>query len=266
MQIYHLPALETNYFWLLQPDADRRDAYIFDPGDAAPVIDALKRYNLTLAGIVLTHHHWDHTDGIDALLEHHSIPVYGPISKRIPQVTHPLTEGDSLDLGSTRWSILATPGHTLDHIVYYCANTQHATQPSGVLIAGDTIFAGGCGRMFEGTPEMFLQSLNKIAQLPNDTVLYCSHEYTLANLAFAQAVEPNNPDIAQRLTRERRKREQKMPTLPSSIGLELATNPFVRCQQPTVINSANSKSGQVQTTPADVFAVLRAWKNDFPAN
>jgi len=129
MQIYGLPALETNYFWLLQPDTERRDAYIFDPGDAAPVLEALKQHELTLAGIVLTHHHWDHTDGIDGLLEHHQVPVCGPSSSganssRIRQVTHPLADGDTLELGSTRWQIIATPGHTLDHIVYYRADAE----------------------------------------------------------------------------------------------------------------------------------------------
>ncbi|WP_339615165.1 hydroxyacylglutathione hydrolase [uncultured Gilvimarinus sp.] len=259
MQIYCLPALETNYFWLLQPDPKSSDAYIFDPGDAAPVLAALKQRELTLAGIVLTHHHWDHTDGIDELLEHHQVPVYGPHSTRIPQVTQPLAEGDTLELGGTQWRILATPGHTLDHIVYYRPDAK----PNGVLIAGDTLFAGGCGRMFEGDPERFQQSLDKLAQLPANTTLYCSHEYTVANLVFAQAVEPENPDIAARLNSARKKREQHQPTVPSTIALELATNPFLRCTQAPVVASASEYSGCSQDSAADVFAVLRRWKDGF---
>ena len=268
LNISPISAFSDNYIWLLY-DEDSREAFVVDPGDAAPVEAALKEMQLSLTGILITHHHWDHTGGIDELLNAYpNIPVYGPTNEKITQINNRLVDTQTilLDMFDLTLSVMTVPGHTLDHIAYYWSNTEHATQPSGILIAGDTIFAGGCGRMFEGTPEMFLQSLNKITQLPDDTVLYCSHEYTLANLAFAQAVEPNNSDITQRLIRERHKREQQIPTLPSSIGLELATNPFVRCQQPAVINSANSKSGQTQTTPADVFAVLRAWKNDFPVN
>jgi hydroxyacylglutathione hydrolase len=259
MRIYGLPALDSNYFWLVQPEPQKPAAYIFDPGDAAPVQTALQQHQLTLAGIVLTHHHWDHTDGIDALLQDNAVPVYGPASERIAQVSHPLAEGDTLELGDGRWQVLASPGHTLEHIVYY-----HPTAlGSGVLVAGDTLFAAGCGRMFEGTPEMFWHSLQTLAQLPAETQMYCSHEYTLANLAFAQAVEPDNPDIAARLTRERQKREQGRPTLPSSIGLEQATNPFLRCQHAAVVASASAFSGQTLRSPSEVFAVLRAWKDTF---
>ncbi|WP_339896896.1 hydroxyacylglutathione hydrolase [uncultured Gilvimarinus sp.] len=262
MQIYGLPALETNYFWLLQPDSAQPEAYIFDPGDAQPVLRALEQYRLTLAGIVLTHHHWDHTDGIDELLEHNQVPVYGPDNERIAHISHPLADGDELQLGETCWQVMTTPGHTLDHIVYYRADAE----PDGVLIAGDTLFAGGCGRMFEGTPEVFLRSLTKLAQLPAHTVLYCSHEYTLANLAFAQAVEPNNQAIARRLAAERAKRGQGRPTLPSNIALELATNPFLRCTEPEIIANAAAYSGGQLHSAEEVFATLRQWKNEFPGN
>ncbi|WP_041523196.1 hydroxyacylglutathione hydrolase [Gilvimarinus agarilyticus] len=262
MQIYGLPALETNYFWLLQPDSSQPDAYIFDPGDAQPVRRALKQHRLSLKGIVLTHHHWDHTDGIDALLEHSQVPVYGPRSDRIPQVTHPLADGDEVQLGETRWQVLATPGHTLDHVVYYRADAE----PHGVLIAGDTLFAGGCGRMFEGTPDVFINSLTALARLPAQTTVYCSHEYTLANLNFALAVEPDNQALIERIATERTKREQQLPTIPSNMALELSTNPFLRCSEPQVISSAAAYSGRSLSSAEDVFAVLRQWKNDFPSN
>lgn len=260
MKIYRLAALETNYFWLLQPDAEHPDAYIFDPGDAAPVLAALKQYDLTLAGIVLTHHHWDHTDGVDGLLQQQPVPVYGPDSARIAQVTQPLYNGDTLNLGSSSWQVIATPGHTLDHLVYYCP------EPEGILIAGDTLFAAGCGRMFEGTPEVFFASLLTLAQLPSNTQLYCSHEYTQDNLAFASAVEPHNTAIAERLESVRQLRQRGESSVPSTLATELATNPFLRCDQASVMASARAHSGQPLVSTVEVFAALRGWKDNFRPN
>ncbi len=261
MRLFSFPALQTNYFWLLQPDDDSNKAYIFDPGDAAPVRRQLNEHKLELAGIVITHHHWDHTDGINDLLQDFPVPVYGPKSVKIPQVTHTLKGGDTLRLGSVELNVQDTPGHTLDHITYYLG---HSEPPR--LFSADNIFGAGCGRMFEGSSEQFLNSLKQLAQLPPDTLVCCSHEYTLDNIEFALAVEPNNAALRQRQQNEEAKRAQGLATVPSTLELELATNPFLRTDQPEVITSAERHSGRRLTNESDVFATLRQWKDGFRKN
>lgn len=256
LTIYPIPALESNYFWLLQPSKLKSDAYILDPGDAQPVLDCLQQHHLTLAGIIVTHHHWDHTDGIDQLLKYHKVPVYGPESARIPQVTHVLNEGDMLTLPDLQLEVLAVPGHTLDHLAYLHIDSQPAK-----LFCGDSLFAGGCGRMFEGEPEQMLASLNKLAALPGTTEVYCSHEYTVKNLQFALEVEPRNGEIQSRLEEEQRKRQQNLSTIPSTIALERRTNPFLRCHSADVKAAAEQKIGAPLASDAAVFATIRRWKD-----
>lgn len=260
VRLYCLPALKTNYFWLLQPDEQVPEAYIFDPGDAAPVRDALQKHRLTLSGIVVTHHHWDHTDGIDSLLSAHPVPVYGPKSERIPQVTHTLSEGDTLTLGRLEFQVLATPGHTLDHIAFLLP--RRGEQPAS-LFSADNIFGAGCGRMFEGEPEVFLKTLKRLASLEAETRIYCSHEYTLANIAFALAVEPENAALQRRRDSEQARRDQSEPTVPLTLALELATNPFLRTDQPAVAAAAETHAGATLATEAEVFAEIRRWKDHF---
>ncbi|WP_020209654.1 hydroxyacylglutathione hydrolase [Gilvimarinus chinensis] len=261
MRLFSFPALQTNYFWLLQPDDNSANAYIFDPGDAEPVRQQLKQHELTLAGIVVTHHHWDHTDGIDDLLTDFNVPVYGPSSPKIPQITHPLKGGDTLALGPLTLEVLDTPGHTLEHIAYFLPNSEPPR-----LFSADNIFGAGCGRMFEGSAEQFVNSLQQLCQLPPDTLICCSHEYTIDSIQFALSVEPNNLELRKRQEEEKRKRAQRLPTIPSSLALELATNPFLRTTEVEVIASAEHYSGRRLTSESEVFAAIRHWKDNFGKN
>lgn len=259
MVIYPLPALKTNYFWLVQPVTESPVAYIFDPGDEPPVSRALAEHQLELGGMIITHHHWDHTDGIAALRQRFNVPIYGPHSDKIPSVTHFLGDGDTLNLPHFKLQVMATPGHTLDHIAYLHidAEGQHH------LFSADNIFAAGCGRRFEGSAEAFYQSLQKLAALPASTRVYCSHEYTLANIRFALAVEPDNQPLRERQAIEQQKRDRGEPTVPTTLDLELATNPFLRCHQQTVQRAAAEHAGAALDSPTAVFDVLRRWKDSF---
>lgn len=251
-----VPAFSDNYLWLFHR-AGEREAYIVDPGDATPVLAALDHHQLTLAGIVITHHHPDHTGGIDSLLSRYQVPVYGPAVGSVPQVDHPLKQDDVLTLGNgLRFDIFEVPGHTLDHIAYYNAEAE-------ILFCGDTLFAGGCGRLFEGTPEQMYRSLQKLARLPGDTRVYCAHEYTLANLRFAKAVEGDNEALAKRIQQDTEQRQRQLPTVPSTIALENATNPFMRSHVAAVIDSARRHSGTSLESPAQVLGAVRAWKDRF---
>ncbi|MDQ2075704.1 hydroxyacylglutathione hydrolase [Marinimicrobium sp. ABcell2] len=249
-----IPTLDTNYVWLLK-GTDRR-AYIVDPGEAAPVIERLQEGQLTLAGVLITHHHWDHTDGLDDLLAYSQVPVYGPSSVR--QVSEPLSEGEHLTLEHVTFEVIALPGHTLDHIAYY--SPAGANQPP-VVFCGDALFAGGCGRLFEGTAEQALHSLKKLTQLPPDTLVYCAHEYTLANLRFARLADPDNPALESRRGREERALARTGITLPTVMSEELATNPFLRCREPAIRKQVEAHAGRELKTEADVFAALRSWKD-----
>lgn len=262
LKIIPVPAFTDNYLWLLHPE-NSNDAYVVDPGSAEPIETALAKYGLNLAGILVTHHHGDHIGGIQELTAERDIPVYGPDSRNIPFITQPLSEGDTIRLGGQfDFQVMAVPGHTLDHIVFYCAE-------EAVLFCGDTLFAGGCGRMFEGTPEQMYASLEKLAQLPPETAVYCAHEYTLSNLKFALAVEPGNEKLQARQQRAESTRAFGSPTVPSTIGLELDTNPFLRVQIPAVVAAAREEAAKnhehfaSNSEPSAIFVVLRAWKDNF---
>ena len=248
-----LPALQDNYIWLIRDD---RHAVVVDPGDAAPVLDYLAREQLQLTAILNTHHHPDHVGGNTGLLSRFKVPVYGPAKERIPTMTHPLAEGDSVELPafSLRLSVLDIGGHTAGHIGYYGANS---------LFCGDTLFGCGCGRLFEGTPQQMLASLQKLANLPDATNVFCGHEYTLANIRFAKSVDPDNADLLAREKKDTKARAANLPTLPSTIKLEKDTNPFLRCSTPEVVKAANHFTGRTLSDAVDVFAAIRAWKNQF---
>ncbi len=252
IKISPIPAYSDNYIWLIQ-FGDHQVAVV-DPGDAAPIQKVLQQQRLQLAAILVTHNHWDHIDGIEILLQQHQVPVFGPASKQTPGLTHPCVAGEQIQIGELNLDVMDVPGHTQDHIAYY----GHQA-----LFCGDTLFAAGCGRLLGGSAEQLYDSLNNIAKLPITTEIYCTHEYTLSNLKFAQAVEPKNQQIIQRIVTEEEKRQQGQPTLPSTLQLELATNPFLRCQSNTVINSAEKFSRQTLNSPAKVFKLLRCWKDDF---
>jgi len=259
LQIHTIPAFKDNYFWLIQPDIQSTDTYIVDPGDAQPVLDYLAQQGLQLRGILLTHHHHDHVDGAADLSNRFKVPIYGPDSPRMPQVTHLLSEGDILPLGSVSAEILGLAGHTLDHIAYLI---KPASKPP-LLFSGDTLFAAGCGRLFDGTAPLLHQALQKIAALPDDTFIYGGHEYTLTNLRFALAIEPDNEDLKMRLKVETQKQAQGIPTLPTQLGLERRTNPFLRCHLNPVRVAVEQMSKQHLATDGEVFASLRRLKDNF---
>lgn len=252
--IIPIPAFDDNYIWCIQNNSD---CFVVDPGDASPVLDHCQHQGLTLKGILITHHHWDHTNGIPALLEHFpGIAVFGPASGNTKEITRPLSEGDKIALSALELelSVLEVPGHTLDHIAYVC---DHG------VFCGDTLFSGGCGRLFEGTPAQMHQSLGKLSALPDNLPVYCTHEYTLANLKFAKAVEDENADLLTYTDWALRQRENLQPTLPSSIGREKAINPFLRVANEKVIKQAEQRAGKALTQAEDVFAVIRSWKDHF---
>ncbi len=256
MEIHAVPAFQDNYLWVL---VEGPHAAVVDPGDAAPVEHFLAARGLALAAILATHHHADHVGGVEALAARWRCPVFGPAGERIAGLTRTLVEGDRLEVPGIGLAleVLDVPGHTAGHIAYV------ARDPEPLLFCGDTLFACGCGRLFEGTPAQMLDSLAKLAALPEATRVYCAHEYTMANIRFARAVEPGNRPLAQREARDAATRARGEPTVPSTIGLERATNPFLRWRAAEVVASAERRAGHALPGPVDVFAAIRSWKNTF---
>lgn len=258
LTLHPIPAFTDNYIWCLH---DNQSAYVVDPGQADPVLDYLRDRSLNLKGILITHHHWDHVSGIEALLEAYpDIPVWGPANETIPGRTESLGEGDLLALDwGIKLRVFEVPGHTLGHIAYYGTDTPIGS----LLFCGDTLFSSGCGRLFEGTPEQMHHSLQKLASLPGDTKVCCTHEYTTSNLTFAQAVEPYNKDIQERVSAVSNLRGQNLPSLPSTVSLELKVNPFLRVTESTVLESLKEKCGRRPANEVESFAKLREWKDNF---
>ncbi len=256
LRVLAVPAFNDNYLWLIH---DGVHAAVVDPGDAAPILAALDEHHLTLTAILLTHHHADHIGGVPALLARNDVPVFGPRADGIAAVTVALGEDDLVDVPglALRLRVLDVPGHTLGHIAYVSE-----TAGANWLFCGDTLFAGGCGRLFEGTPAQMRDSLAKLAALPGQTEVYCAHEYTLSNLRFAQLAEPGNARIGERIAVETAKRERGVPTVPSSIALEQATNPFLRHQQAAIAAELVAQGRMTAGAGAlAAFAALREWKN-----
>lgn len=255
LNVLTVPAFHDNYLWLIH---NGKHAVAVDPGDAAPILAALQQHGLSLTAILLTHHHADHIGGVPALLQHFKTPVYGPRHDNIDCIGKPLDEGDIVHIGELPLSlkVIEVPGHTKGHIAYY-------TSGQGWLFCGDTLFAGGCGRLFEGTPQQMTASLAKLAALPDDTQVFCAHEYTLANLKFALEVEPENPALLSRIESERQKRQYDIPTVPSTIGLEKATNPFLRYRETAIVRYLQATGRLESDDPVMAFAALREWKNTY---
>ncbi len=263
LQVWPIPAFDDNYIWCIH---DGRSALVVDPGDADPVLAYLNDQKLTLTGILITHHHADHTGGVLNLLQNLGthIPVYGPAGDNIPGRTIVAKQDDKIEIATPRVSLVVyeVPGHTLSHIAYFANMQANVVEP--MLFCGDTLFASGCGRLFEGTPTQMTESLAKFASLPKNTLVYCTHEYTLSNIRFALAVEPNNLNLLSWAEKAQALRALNLPTLPTTIGQELQVNPFMRCDQAEVIAMAKEVSGQLNLpTPAHVLAVIRAWKDRF---
>ncbi|APV50557.1 hydroxyacylglutathione hydrolase [Betaproteobacteria bacterium GR16-43] len=253
MRIHAVPAFQDNYLWLLENEGK---AAVVDPGDAEPIEAALAERGLELTAILATHHHGDHVGGLKALAAHWKCPAFGPAGEAIGGLTQKLREGDRVKVPGlgVEFSVLDVPGHTAGHIAYV---------GEGVAFVGDTLFACGCGRLFEGTPAQMSASLAKLAKLPGETLAYCAHEYTMANIRFGEAVEPGNAKLHARKARDAAKRARCEPTVPMTIADELATNPFLRCSEPEVIASAERHAGRALAGPVEVFAEIRAWKNSF---
>jgi hydroxyacylglutathione hydrolase len=294
--IHPIPALKDNYIWLLA-NPDNHKALIVDPGDAQPVIDYLESHQLDLAAMLITHHHWDHTNGIEALKAKYGCLVYGSIDNQHTAITDRFNHGDSLKLPALglEFQAIAVPGHTLDHMAFYLepkttlsqlgqivepklghpqgvplqvassgfkkANISYSNEEAPYVFTGDTLFSAGCGRIFEGTPSQMYESLQRLLALPDDTRIFCGHEYTLSNLKFAKQVEPNNPVITEHQGRVESLRAKGLASLPSTIALEKQINPFLRATEPDVIQAASQYAGKTLAEPWQVFAALREWKN-----
>ncbi len=248
-----IPAFNDNYIWVLH---DARDAVLVDPGDAAPCIEFLESRGLNLTSILVTHHHGDHVGGLSDLAARYRPRICGPARENIPALTEAVADGDTITIANPelQFSVIATPGHTLDHVAYY---------GGGRLFCGDTLFACGCGRLFEGTPAMMAASLNRLAQLPDDTQVFCAHEYTLGNIRFARSVDGRNPALLEREKHDQQLRKVGRPTLPSTMALEKATNPFLRCNAPDLVHAAKTRLKRPPRDAVEVFAVLRQAKDVF---
>ena len=255
LQIIPIPAFNDNYIWAIIHPVHRQ-VIIVDPGDAAAVIHYLQKNKLKLQAIFITHHHGDHTHGIPEICQYEPVPVFGPHNKSIQGVTTWVAEPNEVKVNANFpvYQVLDIPGHTLDHIAYFA---------QGMLFCGDTLFAAGCGRLFEGSAAQMLGSLQKISALPDRTQIYCAHEYTLNNLRFAVMVESGNPAIHARIKSVQALGDQQLPSLPSSLSEEKATNPFLRCNSPEIIHRVEAYVGQPLEEQVAVFAGLRAWKDLF---
>ena len=256
LNVHPIHAFSDNYIWVIH---NQTHAAVIDPGIASPVIEYLQSKKLQLSAILITHHHHDHTGGNTELLQSFDVPVYGPHNESIATVSHPLLEGEQVNLAgmSLNLMVLDTPGHTRGHIAYYGSN------PFNMVFCGDTLFSCGCGRVFEGTVQQMYQSLQKLSQLPSNTLIFCTHEYTLGNIQFARTVDPENERLIDFEISAQELRNRNVPTIPTTLILERKINPFIRCEQQEIINSAQNYSGKSLLDPIEVFTVLREWKNNF---
>lgn len=256
MKLTPLPAFNDNYIWMVEQD---QRAWVVDPGQAEPVLTALSQQGLKLEGILITHHHGDHTGGVSALRQATGAAVHGPAGEDLPEPCVRHRAGDTVQVLGTAFTVMDVPGHTAGHIAYWGQPKQQAP----LLFCGDTLFSAGCGRNFEGTPAQLYASLKHLTQLPDDSRVCCAHEYTLSNLQFAAATEPDNDDIVQHVARCQRLRQQGRPTLPSTVGLEKRINPFLRAHLPALHAAAMGYDAGTPANPEGVFSTLRQWKNVF---
>ncbi|MBL1433377.1 MAG: hydroxyacylglutathione hydrolase [Gammaproteobacteria bacterium] len=260
IDVIPIPIFDDNYIWVIR-HATRADgpldhAVVVDPGDAEPILDFLEREKLTLSAVLITHKCYDHVMGIGALVAQHPAPIYGPSVDTIKGVSHPLNDNAVITITPLlEFKAMLVPGHTLGHLAFYTP---------GHVFVGDVMFAGGCGRIKQGgSAKQMFNSLQRLAQLPQETKIYCAHEYTLANLAFAQTVEPSNPAITKRIESVSALRDSGQPSLPSILAVELETNPFLRCFKPEITQSVRAQADISVTTEFDVFSALRSWKDYF---
>ncbi len=253
LSIKPIKALSDNYIWLVTTN---EGSIVIDPGEPKQIIDLVKSNEIDLEGILITHHHYDHTNGIEEILKYKKVEVYGP-KNNLNSITKRVKQNDVFNLIGLKFEVIETPGHTLDHIAFYCLKDEKS-----ILFCGDTLFSGGCGRVFEGTYSQMYESLKKLSKLPEDTQIFCGHEYTSSNLQFACAVEPNNQFIREYNQEIIEKTKNGEPSLPSSLKIEHMINPFIRCNEENLIDNINKKFGEV-SSEIEIFSTLRKWKDDF---
>lgn len=259
ISINPIPAFRDNYLWLLD---DGQRAVVVDPGDAVAVHNYLKKHNLDLEAILVTHHHSDHTAGIAQLKNQYQCTVYGPKNDVVDNLDYRCCEGQTIAIASmpAKFEVIEVPGHTLGHIAFFLPSNQLS---DNLLFCGDTLFSGGCGRLFEGTAAQMLNSLQKIMSLPDNTQIYPAHEYTLSNLNFAIKIDPNNSDLKRYREQVTNKRDNNMPTLPTTLLLEKKINPFLRTQSPAIIDAIEKQVNQSDLSPEELFKAVRTWKDKF---
>ena len=254
-EVSAIKAFSDNYIWTLIKDGE---VTVVDPGDPEPVKNYLNEKDLTLKNILITHHHFDHTGGIEKLTDKYGCEVYGPDGGHIKGIGVAIQDNQEFTIMDVTFKAFATPGHTLDHLSYYVEDDSNP-----LLFCGDTLFSGGCGRLFEGSPKQMHTSLSRLAELPGKTKVFCTHEYTESNLRFAIAVEPNNRHIKDKIEEVQELRRKDLETLPSTISEELNINPFLRCNQNDVINSAESYCKTQLSESHEVLGAIREWKDNF---
>ena len=256
MKISHLGAFSDNYIWIMESEGK---IAIVDPGDATPIHEYIKKTGFKLTEVLITHHHWDHTGGLEEVVAEYNCSVYGPSGGHIKGISNPLHDNEIFNiLGHYEFKAFSAPGHTNDQLSYFCDTTDKP-----ILFSGDTLFFAGCGRLFEGTPEDMLFSMDRYKELPPNTLIYCGHEYTESNLKFAKAVEPHNKDILKAINQINKIRSMNKPSLPSLIETELKINPFMRCREISVINAAEKYSKRKLSNAAEVLGEIRNWKDNF---
>ncbi len=253
LSIKPIKALSDNYIWLVTTN---EGSIVIDPGESKQIIDLIKSNEIDLVGILITHHHYDHTNGIEEILKYKKVEVYGP-KNNVNSITKRVKQNDVFNLIGLKFEVIETPGHTLDHIAFYCLKDGRS-----ILFCGDTLFSGGCGRVFEGTYSQMYESLKKLSKLPEDTQIFCGHEYTSSNLQFACAVEPNNQFIKEYNQEITEKTKNGVPSLPSCLKIEHMINPFIRCNEENLIDNINKKFGEL-SSEIEIFSTLRKWKDDF---
>ncbi|MEC8218352.1 MAG: hydroxyacylglutathione hydrolase [Pseudomonadota bacterium] len=253
ISIKPIKALSDNYIWLVTTN---EGSIVIDPGESKQIIDLIKSNEIDLEGILITHHHYDHTNGIEEILKYKKVEVFGP-NNNVNSITKRVKQNDVFNLIGLKFEVIETPGHTLDHIAFYCCEDGKS-----ILFCGDTLFSGGCGRVFEGTYSQMYESLKKLSKLPEDTQIFCGHEYTSSNLQFACAVEPNNQFIKKYSEEIIEKTKNGVPSLPSSLKIEYMINPFIRCNEENLIDNINKKFGEIGSE-SEIFSTLRKWKDDF---
>jgi len=260
LKVHLIKAFQDNYIWCIE-DTTSHECIVVDPGDSSPVKNYLSNNNLTLKGILITHHHFDHTGGIKSLMAEDPVNVYGPVNPKITSITHPLKNNDKISLLGAHFLIKEVPGHTLDHIAFY--SEKDSTHHTPWLFCGDTLFSAGCGRLFEGTPSQMLESLETLSNFPPETEVYCTHEYTLANLSFAKAVLPDSEEIQAYFSHCQEKIDEGISTIPTTIKTEQAINPFLNCTESKLAKAVCRHSNLSDTSELSVFTALRSWKDNF---